>query len=276
MSAIRLRSLLFVPGDRPDRMAKALASGADALILDLEDSVAPDAKAAARDAARAFLGAHGREVPLYVRINPFDTAIAAEDLAAILPARPSGIVLPKATPLALEQLAVAMGGNAVPVLPIVETSMAVLCLPEFAEMPGLAALTWGGEDLGTELGTRSAARSGASGPLAIARALSLFAARAAGVPAIETVYANFRDLAGLETAARQAAEDGFDGMLAIHPDQIAAIHRAMAPSDAQRAEALAIVAAFNGSSPGAQSLGGRMIDRPHLIRAERLIARSGE
>lgn len=277
---MRLRSLLFVPGDRPDRMAKALGLGADALILDLEDAVAPDAKPAARQTVAAFL-AQPRDngVQLFVRINPVDGPLAAEDLAAILPARPDGIVLPKAEGLVSLHALAARGVEHIPILPIVtETPTALFRLGEYAgsSLP-LAGLTWGAEDLPAAIGATTAREADGSytAPYQLARSLTLFAAHAAGTAAIETVYPDFRDLDGLTAYAARGQRDGFTGMMAIHPAQVPVINAAFTPSDQDIARAQAIVDLFAANpGAGALQLDGKMVDAPHLKAAQALLARA--
>ncbi|WP_394663366.1 HpcH/HpaI aldolase/citrate lyase family protein [uncultured Sphingomonas sp.] len=277
---MRLRSLLFVPGDRPDRMAKALGLGADALILDLEDAVAPDAKPAARQAVAAFLAqSRDRGVQLFVRINPVDGPLAAEDLAAILPARPDGIVLPKAEGLVSLHALAARGVEHIPILPIVtETPAAIFRLGEYAgaSLP-LAGLTWGAEDLPAAIGATTAREADGSytAPYQLARSLTLFAAHAAGTAAIETVYPDFRDLDGLAAYAARGQRDGFTGMMAIHPAQVPVINAAFTPSDQDIARAQAIVDLFAANpGAGALQLDGKMVDAPHLKAAQALLARA--
>lgn len=277
-----LRSLLFVPGDRPERMVKAGALGADALILDLEDSVALERKRYARDAvAEHLLGP--RAAALLVRINPLDGVLADFDLDAVAAADPDGIVLPKAEGAAsVEDLAARLavrGLAATPILPIAsETPAAVFALGGYrAVADRLAGLTWGAEDLPAAIGAETAREADGSytAPYQTVRALTLFGAAAAGVAPIETVYPAFRDLDGLAAYAARGARDGFTGMMAIHPDQVAVINAAFTPSDAAVAHARAVVAAF-AEHPGAGvlTLDGKMIDRPHLVQAERVLARA--
>lgn len=277
---MRLRSLLFVPGDRPDRMAKAMGVGADALILDLEDAVAPDAKPGARDAvARFLIEADRRDVRLFVRINPVDGPLATDDLTAILPARPDGIVLPKAEGLVSLHALAARGIAHVPILPIAtETPAALFRLSDYAgsALP-LAGLTWGAEDLPAAIGATTAreADGGYTAPYQLARSLTLFGAHAAGVAAIETVYPDFRDLDGLAAYAARGHRDGFTGMMAIHPAQVPVINAAFTPSDQDVARAQAIVDLFEAHpGAGALPLDGRMVDAPHLKAARALLARS--
>jgi citrate lyase subunit beta/citryl-CoA lyase len=276
-----LRSLLFVPGDRPERMAKAVASGADALILDLEDSVSASAKPAARDAVLAFL--HRERPPgllVFVRINPLDGGLAEDDLAAVLPGRPHGIVLPKAEGGAsvarLDRLMSGLGDGAGAILPIAtETPAAIFALGSFGGVsPRLCGLTWGAEDLPAAIGAPAArdADGRYTAPIETARALMLFGAHAAGVPAIETVFPAFRDLDGLACYAARGRRDGFAGMLAIHPTQVPVINDAFTPGAREIEEARRIVDLF-AAHPGAGALAmdGRMIDLPHLKQAQRVL-----
>lgn len=279
---MRLRSLLFVPGDRPDRMEKALKSGADALILDLEDSVAATAKPEARRAVAAFLAAN-ESARLWVRINPLDSDEADKDLQALLPAHPDGLVLPKAEGGAsVAELArrLAQRGNVTArILAIgTETPAAIFGLGTYGGHKRLTGLTWGAEDLPAAIGAATSREEDGSftTPYEIARALCLFGAAAAGVAPIETVYPAFRDLDGLAAFAGRARRDGFTGMMAIHPDQVAVINQAFTPSEAELSHARAVVAAFAANpEAGALSLDGRMIDRPHLVQAQRLLAAAG-
>jgi len=275
----RLRSLLFVPGDRPERMEKALGLGADALILDLEDAVAPANKPAARAAIAAFL-AKRPALTIFVRINPLDSGLAEDDLAAILPASPNGIVLPKAEgATSLAALDAQLDGETM-ILPIAtETPAAIFALGSYGGITArLAGLTWGAEDLPAAIGASSSREPDGSytAPYQLARSLTLFGAHAAGVPAIETVYPDFRDLDGLAAYAARGRRDGFTGMMAIHPDQVGVINAAFTPSEAEIAHARAVVAAFEANpEAGVLSLDGRMIDRPHLLQAQRLLAAGG-
>jgi len=283
MSFARLRSMLFVPGDRPERMEKALGLGADALILDLEDSVAPAAKPKARGEIAAFLAAHP-EANLWVRVNPLESGENEKDLDAILAGRPDGIVLPKSEGGAsVDELArrLAARGNATAqVMPIAtETPAAVFGLGTYVGAKRLAALTWGAEDLPAAIGAATSREEDGrfTPPYEVARALTLFGAAAAGIAPIETVYPNFRDLDGLAAYAARARRDGFVGMMAIHPSQVPVINAAFTPSEAEIAHAHAVVAAFEAQpEAGALSLDGKMIDRPHLIQARRILAAAGD
>jgi citrate lyase subunit beta/citryl-CoA lyase len=276
---MKLRSLLFVPGDRPDRMDKALAAGADALILDLEDAVAPAAKPEARRAVQGFLDAHA-QANLWVRINPLDGAEAERDLEAILSAHPNGIVLPKAEGGAsvaeLARRLTERGNATAQILAIAtETPAAIFQLGTYGGAKRLAGLTWGAEDLPAAIGASASREEDGrfTAPYELARSLCLFGAAAAGVAPIETVYPAFRDLDGLAAYAARARRDGFTGMMAIHPAQVPVINAAFTPSQAEVAHARAVVAAFEANpGAGALSLDGRMIDRPHLVQAQRILA----
>jgi citrate lyase subunit beta/citryl-CoA lyase len=279
---VKLRSLLFVPGDRPDRMEKALGTAADALILDLEDAVAPAAKAGARRAVAAFLHEH-EGANVWVRVNPLDGAEQERDLDAILGAHPHGIVLPKAeggaSVEALTRRLSARGNATARILAIAtETPAAMFQLGSYGGAKRLAALTWGAEDLPAALGASASRETDGSftPPYELARSLCLFGAAAAGVAPIETVYPAYKDLDGLARYAARARRDGFAGMMAIHPDQVAVINAAFTPSEAEIAHAKAVVAAFEANpEAGALSLDGKMIDRPHLIQAQRILAQAG-
>jgi citrate lyase subunit beta/citryl-CoA lyase len=271
---MRLRSLLFVPGDRPERMVKACHSGADALILDLEDSVAAAAKSSARESVAAFVRSPERTLPVFVRINPFGSAFVDADIAALRAAAPDGVVLPKAeggaSVAALDALLTGLDG--IGILPIAtETPTAIFGLGTYAGASArLVGLTWGAEDLPASIGATAAreADGAYSAPYQLARSLTLFGAHAASVPAIETVYPALRDLDGLARYAARGRRDGFAGMMAIHPAQVPIINAAFTPSDAEIAHAREVVAAFAANpGVGALQLGGRMIDAPHLKQA---------
>lgn len=288
-----LRSWLFVPGDSEKKLDKVAAAGADAVILDLEDSVTPDNKARARDLAAAWLAAHrhkvtdGRPAGKWVRINALDSREWREDLVAVLPGAPDGIMLPKAAgPDAVQQVAAELyeleGRNGVPagstrILPLVsETAAAALTIPSYvgASLPRLAGLTWGAEDLSAALGAtrKRDATGGWTDTFRLVRSQTLLTAHARGAFAIDTLHADFADSEGLKAAAEAARADGFAGMLAIHPTQVAVINQAFTPSEAELAEARAIVDAF-AADPGAGALqiAGKMIDRPHLTLARRVL-----
>ena len=277
-----IRSFLFVPADSERKIGKAESAGADALILDLEDSVTPEARSTARELARKYAGAG-----VWVRINPLDTEDADADLEAVMPAGPDGIVLPKpcnagdAIELGyrLDELEAANGleKGSTRILPIcTERPEALFSLGGYAGATDrLYGLTWGAEDLAAAVGaTSNRDESGAwLPPYELARSLCLFAAAAAEVAAIDTVYTDFRNLQGLAKYASAARRDGFSGMLAIHPAQVAAINDAFLPSEAEIERAERIVELFAANpDAGALGLDGEMIDRPHLRQAESIIA----
>lgn len=283
-----LRSLLFVPADSERKLDKGQGSGADALILDLEDAVAPARKALAREAAAAYLQAHaGAGGPqLYVRINPFDSGLALQDLAAVVVPGLAGILLPKTRSAAdivrlghgldvLEARAGLAAGQ-VRVLPVAtETAPAMLNMASFVDgVPRLAGVTWGAEDLSTAIGAISnREEDGTLSPLyQMASALCLCAAAAAGVPAIDTLHANFRDAQGLATACSQSRRRGFRGRIAIHPAQVETINTAFTPSGQELAHARRLVDAFAAQpDAGVVGLDGLMYDIPHLKQARQTL-----
>lgn len=274
-----LRSLLFVPADRPERFAKAAASGADALILDLEDSVAPERKPEARAAVMDWL-AGVRPVITFVRVNPLDSIFIADDLAAIASRIPDGLVLPKAAGAqsvrALQALLGASGAD-LPILPIAtETPAAIFQIGSYAEVgTALAGLTWGAEDLPAAIGATTSREPDGSytAPYELARSLTLFGAHASGVPAIETVFPRIDAPDALAAYVARARRDGFTGMMAIHPAQVGIINTGFTPTADEIAHARAIVAAFEENpGAGALRLDGRMIDRPHLVQAQRILS----
>ena len=280
---MRLRSLLFVPGDRPERFAKAAASGADAIILDLEDSVSLANKDAARHAIADYL-AGAREVFTLVRVNPLDGHLTAADVAAIIAARPDAIMLPKAEgapSIAQLDLILRSEGAAEeslpPILPIAtETAAAIFTLGSYRETKDrLLGLTWGAEDLPAAIGATNSREVDGSytAPYDVARALTLFAAHASGVAAIDTVFPAIKDEAGLAAYAARARRDGFTGMMAIHPSQVEAINAAFTPSAGEVSRAQAIVDAF-AANPGVGVLqvDGQMVDAPHLKQAKHILS----
>lgn len=277
------RSWLFVPGDRPERFGKAIASGADAIILDLEDSVSASRKDEAREAVKAFLSDKAAGPTIAVRINPLSSAEIAADLAALAAAPPDVLVLPKAegaaTIRALDRLLAAHGLADIPLLPIAtETPAAVFALGSYAELGGrLAGLTWGAEDLPAAIGAETSRdeHGNLTAPYELVRSLALFAAAAAGTPAIETVYPAFKDEDGTRRQAERAARDGFTGMLAIHPSQVPAINAAFTPSPERMEFARKVVAAFeNQPGAGVVQIDGVMLDAPHLTLARRVLERA--
>lgn len=279
---MKLRSLLFVPGDRPDRMGKAMASGTDAVILDLEDSVLPEKKPFARAETARFLRESERTALLFVRVNRLGFPDIAADLEAVLPARPDALVLPKSeSGSSAAELAAMLGLVDTRILPIAtETPKAVFGLGTYGAVASrLCGLTWGAEDLPAAIGASTAREEDGSytQPYELVRALTLFGAHAAGVPAIETVYPDISDTEGLAAYAARARRDGFSGMMAIHPEQVAIINAAFAPTGAEIAHARKVLDAFaQNPQAGAISLDGRMLDRPHLVSARRLLAAAGE
>jgi citrate lyase subunit beta/citryl-CoA lyase len=280
-----LRSLLFVPADSERKLEKAGSAGADALILDLEDSVAAANRPTARRLAVDYLEQAKGGPALFVRVNPIGTADCEADLDAVVAAAPAGLVVPKAeSPGALAELdreiirreaAAGLPAGGIKVLPVAtETPSAVLNLMQYAAPPPrLVAMTWGAEDLSAALG--AAGNRDEAGEFLftyrVVRSLCLIAAKAAGVAAIETLHADFRDEAGLTRAARAAQREGFAGMLAIHPAQVGPINDAFAPSAEDVSHAERVVAAFR-SGAGVASLDGKMLDQPHLKQAEHVLA----
>ncbi len=289
----RMRSWLFAPGDSEKKLGKAIASPADIALLDLEDSVSPENKPAARLMVAAQIAASDNRARLWVRINPISTSDCIADLAAIIPAQPGGVFLPKAegagdiTQLhnyltALEAVNGIAAGRTLIAALVTETAAAMFRTGDYAgDYPGkarLAAMSWGAEDLSSALGASE--QRGADGEYAhtyeLARSLCLIGASAAGVAPIETVQPEFRDLAALERRARNVRAQGFRGMLAIHPAQVDPINAAFTPSAEELAHARAVVQAF-ADHPGAGvvALDGAMLDRPHLALAQRLLAEAG-
>lgn len=285
------RSYLFVPGDSDRKLAKSEGAGADALILDLEDSVAPAQKPAARTRVREFLLAHPQRptTQLWVRINSLDTSDALADLAALIGAQPDGIMQPKtrcaddvsrlAHYLDAFEAQHSLEAGKIRILPVAtETPEALFALGDFARCgPRLMGLTWGAEDLSTAIGATSNQEADGrwTQPFQLARSLCLFGANAAGVAAVDTLYVDIRNPAGLRSACLEASRDGFVGKLAIHPDQVAIINECFLPSAAELAHAHAVVALF-AANPGvaALTLAGRMVDIPHLRQAQRVLARA--
>lgn len=293
MNAPSIRSeaaLLFVPANRPERFAKALASGAGALILDLEDSVPPAAKDEARAGVAALLAARDAATaapPVWVRVNPAASGLLLRDLAVVVPARPFGVVLPKCCGRAsletlchqLDALEVAFGvpPGATRVLAIAtETGASMFRLGELAGVSErLWGITWGGEDLAAEIGALANREGGRfTEPYRLARSLCLYAAAAAGVRAVDTVSVAIDDDAALRAECEEALRDGFVAKMAIHPRQLPVIAEAFRYTDEQRRWADRVLAAFaEQPQAGALQLDGRMIDRPHLRLAQRMLGR---
>lgn len=289
----RMRSWLFAPGDSEKKMGKAEGGAADIVLLDLEDSVSPENKPAARQMVAAQIAASANRARLWVRINPVTGHDCIADLVAIIPARPGGVFLPKAEGAAdvtrlhhyLTALEAANGiplGRTLIAALVTETAAAMFKTGDYAgDYPGrerLVAMSWGAEDLSSALGARE--QRGPDGEYShtyeMARSLCLIGAAAAGVAAIETVQPEFRDLDALAARARRVRAQGFAGMLAIHPAQVDPINQAFTPSAEELAHARAVVQAF-ADHPGAGvvALDGAMLDRPHLVLALRLLAEAG-
>jgi citrate lyase subunit beta / citryl-CoA lyase len=284
-----MRSLLFVPADSAKKLDKAMTSGADALIVDLEDSIAHDGKAQARESAAAFLrstiGAAARPTIL-VRINGLQTGLTDADLDAIVPEKPDAIMLPKAeggasvvhidAKLAVREAMSGLPDGHIKILALAtETAAAMFLTGTFAGASArLSGLTWGAEDLSAELGAQ--ANRDAQGrfldPYRLARVLCLAGAAAANVPALDTVYVDFRNAEGFRRECEEALRDGFVGKMAIHPAQVPIINEVFTPSADALAQAQSIIEAF-AQNPGAGvvGIGGVMYDRPHLARAKRLL-----
>lgn len=282
-----LRSWLFAPGDSDKKMSKAAESGADAVIFDLEDAVAPDGKSDARRLVARMLATHAdKRSRLWVRINPIQEGLALDDLAAVMPGAPAGIMLPKCRGRHdAERLDHVLGAlEAVNGLPIgstrtfvlaTETAEGALAIGGYKDTPRLLAMSWGAEDLATALGASSneGPFGGYGFTYEMARSLCLVGAAAAGVAAIETIHGDFRDLDGLRARAGDMARAGWRGMLAIHPAQVEVINEAFTPGEEDIDRARRIVAAFE-ARPGAGTVGldGMMLDRPHLERARATLA----
>jgi citrate lyase subunit beta/citryl-CoA lyase len=277
-----MRSLLFIPGHSAKMMAKAAGSGADVVIFDLEDAVHPDSKPAARPLViEALANTAGAAFKRYVRVNALDTAWCADDVAAVMPARPDGIMLPKPEgPEDLARLDALMArwepkGAATRIITVcTETAAATLSLAAKSwAHPRLAGLLWGGEDLAAAIGaTANRDDDGRyTAPFALARSLCLFAARAAGVVPIDAVFTDFRDPDGLRRETDAARRDGFSAKAAIHPGQVETINQCFTPTDAERGWAERVIAAFAASAAGVVQIDGVMLDAPHLAQARRIM-----
>jgi citrate lyase subunit beta/citryl-CoA lyase len=287
-----VRSFLFVPGDSPRKLEKGLGSGADALIIDLEDSVALDRKEEARSTTLGFL----KEVEpqamrprLFVRVNALESGLVDADLDVVTAGRPDAILLPKAeggasiirldAKLAAREAMHGLPDGQVQIVAIAtETAASLFVAGTYAGASArLAGLTWGAEDLSAELGseTNRDAQGVFTGPYRFARNLCLAAASAARVQPIDTVFIDFRDEKGLRREAEEARRDGFTAKMAIHPGQVATINQVFTPTPSAVAKAKAVVAAFAANpSAGVIGIDGVMFDRPHLERARQLLARA--
>lgn len=288
-----MRSLLFVPGDSQKKLEKAITSGADVLLIDLEDSVALEAKDEARRVTSDFLKEHRSKQDrprLYVRVNGLGTGMIDADLDGVMGAAPDGIVLPKTVggadvahlgaKLAVREAEFGLEDGTTRILAIAtENAAGVFALGTFGGTSHrLMGLTWGGEDLSADLGAEANRdeKGAYTDPYRLARSLTLLGAAAAGVDAIDSVFTNFRDMEGLADECRAARRDGFVAKMAIHPAQVPVINETFTPSSEAIEHAKAVIEAFK-ASPGAGVVGvnGEMLDRPHLLRAERLLKRAG-
>lgn len=282
------RTWLFVPGDSEKKLGKGAGTGADALIIDLEDSVAAARRPIARELTCEYLRNADRSVcQLYVRINPLDTSDALLDLTGIIAGKPDGLLLPKAETVEdsnrlsyyLDALEIANGlpQGHIKIFPLAtETPGAMLTLDGYRKVnPRVSALSWGAEDLSAAIGasTNRDENGDLSAPYILARSLSLMAAHAAGVQAVDTVHPDFRDDEGLLRSSKHARRDGFSGKIAIHPNQVAIINEAFTPSKDEIAHAQAVIDLFAANpDAGTLSLDGKMLDKPHLTQALRVVA----
>ncbi|MET0605807.1 MAG: CoA ester lyase [Beijerinckiaceae bacterium] len=287
-----MRSLLFVPGDSEKKLARGLDSGADALIIDLEDSVAIGNKPMARTLTHNFITQsrnHAKRPRLIVRVNALDTGLTDADIDVVVAAAPDAIMLPKAqggpdvqhlsNKLAVGEARHGLADQSTAIIPIAtETASAIFGLSSYARSSvRLEGLTWGAEDLSADIGAEANldAQGVFTPPYAMARNMLLFAAASAGVAAIDTVYVDFRNDAGLRAECEHARRDGFVAKMAIHPAQVAVINAVFTPDEQAIQRAQKIVAAFAANpSLGVIGMDGEMVDRPHLVRAQRTLARA--
>lgn len=285
-----MRSMLFVPADSEKKLAKGLASGADALIVDLEDSVSAENKPAGRALAAEFIAANKGSGPaLYVRVNDLTSGLTDDDLAAVMKAGPHGIMLPKsnhgddvgrlATRLRVHEAQNGLEDGATRIVPIItETPLGVLNAGTYGHAgQRLAGITWGAEDLSAEIGAAETRDEDGryTDLFRLARVSTILAATAAEVAPIDTVFPNFRDEQAFSRDCREGARDGFTGRMAIHPAQVAVINEVFTPSAEAVTHARSVVEAFAAAgNPGVVGIDGKMYDRPHLKRAERLLARA--
>jgi citrate lyase subunit beta/citryl-CoA lyase len=283
-----MRSLLFVPGDSEKKLAKAQDCGADVVILDLEDAVAPANKAKARGIVAEYLKAlKQRKACIYVRVNALTTGLADDDLDAVVPGRPDGIMLPKSAggvdaialgaKLAAREAINGLDDGAIRTIPIAtETAASIFNMGSYRGASArMEALTWGAEDLAAEIAaeTQRLADGNYTAPYQLARSLCLFAAVSSNVTPIDTVFTNFRDEAGLRKEALAARRDGFLGKMVIHPDQVGPVNEIFTPTKESIARAQAILKAFEGGA-GVANLNGEMLDMLHVKYAERVLARA--
>jgi citrate lyase subunit beta/citryl-CoA lyase len=281
-----MRSFLFVPGDSIRKFESAKKTAADALILDLEDSIAPDQKVIARGITRGMLDARNPGQKIYIRVNALDTGMTLGDLAAVMPGRPDGIVLPKCAGAAdVNHLAlyldafeaasdIAQGGTRIVVV-ATETARAVLKLLDFEGVsPRLWGMMWGAEDLAASLGaSRNRSNGRFNGPFLLARDLCLISAAAIGVVAIDTVTPDIDDLAALKEEAVTARQDGFRSKAVIHPKHVDVVNAAFLPTEEEIAWSRKIVQAFDDHpNSGVVRIDGKMIDKPHLRTAQNILA----
>ena len=286
-----MRSLLFVPGDSERKLEKGFGAGADVVIVDLEDSVAAANKVVARAVAASFISSQRQKTgsAIYVRVNDLSTGLTDDDLAALVPAKPDGIMLPKsnngrdvqqlAAKLRVREAESGLSDGEIKILPIItETAAGVLAAASYSGASArLAALTWGAEDLSAAIGARSARDEGGryTDVFRLARTMTILAASAAELAAIDTVFPDFRDMAAFEVECREAERDGFTGKMAIHPAQVPVINAAFTPSAEAVEHSRAVVDAFAAAgNPGVVGIDGKMYDRPHLRLAERLLLRA--
>jgi citrate lyase subunit beta / citryl-CoA lyase len=286
-----MRSLLFVPGDSEKKLAKSLGAGADVLILDLEDSVAPDAKASAREIVRDFLRSLSRDEPrprLYVRVNALGTGLIDDDLDAVLAGTPEGIILPKSgggadvialgAKLAAREAIAGLPDGSTRIIPIAtETTTSIFDMGTYRGASARCeALTWGAEDLSAEIAAE--ANRYPDGryiePYQLARSLCLFAAAASGMTPIDTVFTNYKDSEGLRKDSLAARRDGFLGKMVIHPDQVPVVNEIFTPAKETIARAQEILDAFAKAGKGTVGFKGEMLDMLHVKYAERVLARA--
>ena len=286
---LKMRSWLFAPGDSERKMTKAVEGSADIVLLDLEDAVTAENKPLARRIVHDFVKDNPQRARIWVRVNPLDGPYTLTDLAAVMPAHPGGIMLPKVYGrqdvdrldhyLSAFEAANGIDVGSTPVIVLVtETAEAMFHTGDYKGAPRVVALTWGAEDLADSIGASSNRNPDGSYGFTyeLARSMCLLGAATAGVTAIETIQGDFRDLETLKTRAEKVRRDGYRGMLAIHPAQVDVINAAFTPTEAEIAEAQAIVDIF-AANPGVGAIGykGGMLDRPYLSRAEDLLRQVG-